>query len=331
MSPKTPEYLFLKSRSLDSFGGPFGNAGIETQSFEDDSQDRNINTSTIIEPRVSQIDLDVVHVAIKNEDDSGPPPKFEADNALENRNLQDRDCKTEDVTDEPKSKRIKSENEDENNSCPSLEGSEEVKDEERNEVTEDVKNGENNENEPQKIDDSEWSAEDDEEDNWETAKENHDVNSEQVEELGAGSKTDEMILESRFTYIEESTVESDPSGNLDGLNEEKPCQEKSEEIKQPHGGGDGKEQFESEMTLVPDKRAVEKAEKDPFPPRAVDIRLGRSADINSLNDSFERSPSRNNDDETYEDEGGSEDNVEDNELSEAVSNRIKWRESNAGK
>ena len=34
---------------------------------------------------------------------------------------------------------------------------------------------------------------------------------------------------------------------------------------------------------------------------------------------------------TYEDEGGSEDNVEDNELSEAVSNRIKWRESNAGK
>ena len=330
MSPKTPTYLFMKSRSLDSFGGPFEHAGIETQSFEDDSQDRNINTSTIIEPHVSQIDLDVVHVAIKNEDDSRPPPKFEANNDSENRIS---DCKSEDVIDEPKSKRMKSENEDENNSCPSLEGSEEVKDEpkERNEVAEDVKNGENNENEPQNIDDSEWPAGDDEEDNWESAKENHDEKNEKVEELGAGSKTDEMILESRFTYIEESTVESDPSGNLDVLNEEQPCQEKSEEIKQPHGGGDGKEQFESEMTLIPDKDVAEKTEKDLYPPRAVDIRLGRSADINSLNDSFERSPSRNNDDETYEDEGGSEDNVEDNELSEAVSNRIKWRESNAGK
>ena len=94
------------------------------------------------------------------------------------------------------------------------------------------------------------------------------------------------------------------------------------------------------MTLIPDRGFAEKTEKDLYPPRAVDIRLEvavnseklqGATEVNSFNDSFERSPSRNNDDETYEDEGGSEDNVEDNEFSESISNRKKWRDSNAGK
>merc|ERR1712131_470417 len=89
--------------SLDSFGGPFGNT-IEPRSFEDDSEDRNINTSTIIEPCVSQIDLDVVHVAIKNEDDSRPPtqnPRDDHENHeheicdREIHDVQDRDFKNE--------------------------------------------------------------------------------------------------------------------------------------------------------------------------------------------------------------------------------------------
>ena len=299
------------SRSLDSFGGP----SFPVQSFEDDSEDRNINTSAINEPRVSQIDLDVVRVAIKNEDDSKPPPKDLPDHDLDQ--LQN------DPTDEPKSKRMKSENE-QKDSCPSLEGSEEVK-EEPEEISRegDVK-----------IEDSEWPAEDQaDEITWKENEVGQEV--EIIKDEEVGTKTDEMILESRFTYVEESTVESEPSGNLDG-------NENGSGFVSGKGGGDGENKIgtESEMTLIPDRGFAEKTEKDLYPPRAVDIRLEvavnsekllGSTEVNSFNDSFERSPSRNNDDETYEDEGGSEDNVEDNEFSESISNRKKWRDSNAGK
>ena len=326
------------SRSLDSFGGPsFPGQTVEPQSFEDDSEDRNINTSAINEPRVSQIDLDVIRVAIKNEDDSEPPPKDLRED------LHDPDQDRNDPIDEPKSKRMKSEIENEqkvNDSCPSLEGSEEVKDEPEERNHEDVKNECD-----LKIEDSEWPAEEQEDEvTWKKSKEN------EVEEVG--TKTDEMILESRFTYVEESTVESEPSGHLDGNeNEENTCKEQKVKTVEKDfslqpgflGGGDDGEKnvgTESEMTLIPDRGFVEKTEKDLYPPRAVDVRLGLavnsekhqgSTEVNSFNDSFERSPSRNNDDETYEDEGGSEDNVEDNEFSESVSNRKKWRVSNAGK
>lgn len=338
------------SRSLDSFGGPsFPGTGntVEPQSFEDDSEDRNINTSTINEPRVSQIDLDVIRVAIKNEDDSEPPPKD-----LRDRDLLDHDPDQDrnNPMDEPKSKRMKSEMENEqkvNDSCPSLEGSEEVKDEPEERNHDDIKNECEND---LKIDDSEWPAEDQEKEEWEKSKENEV--GQIVEEVG--TKTDEMILESRFTYVEESTVESEPSGNLDGNeNEEDTCKEQKEKTLEKDftlqsgflgGGGDGDGEnnigTESEMTLIPDRGFVEETEKDLYPPRAVDVRLGLavnsekhqgSTEVNSFNDSFERSPSRNNDDESYEDEGGSEDNVEDNEFSESISNRKKWRDSNAGK
>ena len=299
------------SRSLDSFGGP----SFPVQSFEDDSEDRNINTSAINEPHVSQIDLDVVRVAIKNEDDSEPPPKDLPDHDLDQ--LQN------DPTDEPKSQRIKSENE-QKDSCPSLEGSEEVK-EEPEEISRegDVK-----------IEDSEWPAEDQaDEITWKENEVGQEV--EIIKDEEVGTKTDEMILESRFTYVEESTVESEPSGNLDG-------NENGSGFVSGKGDGDEENKIgtESEMTLIPDRGFVEKTEKDLYPPRAVDIRLELavnsekllgSTEVNSFNDSFERSPSRNNDDETYEDEGGSEDNVEDNEFSESISNRKKWRDSNAGK
>ena len=324
------------SRSLDSFGGPsFGTGNtVEPQSFEDDSEDRNINTSTINEPRVSQIDLDVVRVAIKNEDDSEPPHKDLRDD------LDDHSHK--DPTDEPKSKRIKSENGNEpkvNDSCPSLEGSEEVKDEskENQHGNKGIKSEYEND---MKIDDSEWPAENQDVVTWEKSKKVI-VKDENVE-----IKTDEMTLESRFTYVEESTVESEPSGNLDvieneDVNENENVNENEENVFiGDKGDGDGKNKIgtESEMTLIPDRGFIEKTENDLYPPRAVDIRLGLavekhqgSTEVNSFNDSFERSPSRNNDDETYEDEGGSEDNVEDNEFSESISNRKKWRERNAGK
>ena len=299
------------SRSLDSFGGP----SFPVQSFEDDSEDRNINTSAINEPRVSQIDLDVVRVAIKNEDDSEPPPKDLPDH--------DPDQLQNDPTDEPKLKRMKSENE-QKDSCPSLEGSEEVK-EEPEEISRegDVK-----------IEDSEWPAEDQaDEITWKENEVGQKV--EIVKDEEVGTKTDDMILESRFTYVEESTVESEPSGNLDG-------NENGSGFVGGKGEGDGENKIgtESEMTLIPERGFVEKTEKDLYPPRAVDIRLELAVnseklqgatEVNSFNDSFERSPSRNNDDETYEDEGGSEDNVEDNEFSESISNRKKWRDSNAGK
>ena len=238
---------------------------------------------------------------------------------------------------------MKSENEqklEQNNSCPSLEGSEDVQDEseERNQADKKaLKEYLKHNFEEDKNLKVEWPADDgngdSEDETWGKSK------GEKLDDevLGVGTKTDETLLVSRFTYIEESTVESDPSGNLD----EKPCHVQSEEVKHPHGGGDAEEQngIESEMTLIPDKVINEKIENDLYPPRAVDIRLGdvnaravqRSDEVKSFDDSFERSPSRNNDGETYEDEGGSEDNVEDNELSEAVSNRIKWRESNAGR